>query len=227
MRLVDASRGLLRPPLSSPRPARLPHSPARRSTGQRPTPGQPPTGQPPAAAPAPLRSRARSPRRSGLLFNTVRPDRVADFEKAMGYLQAALASSTNERVRAQAKGWRVFKATEPGRATRCCTCSCSTRRCRARTTARANPGRCLPRPGEAAGDLEALSGSVTGGSLLNLTPLKRRRTAARSPSRRGAGASRKRRPARVVRTRLELQVHARVEAVDGRTAARPRSLNTR
>jgi hypothetical protein len=48
----------------------------------------------------------------GLLFNTVRSDRVDDFEKAMGYLQTALASSTNERVRAQAAGWRIFKATE-------------------------------------------------------------------------------------------------------------------
>src|SRR4029434_736854 len=48
----------------------------------------------------------------GLLFNTVRADRVEDFERAMGYLQAALAASTNERVRAQAAGWRIFKATE-------------------------------------------------------------------------------------------------------------------
>jgi hypothetical protein len=49
-----------------------------------------------------------------LLFNTVRADRVADFEKVMGYLQAALAKSPSETVRAQAAGWRVFKATEPG-----------------------------------------------------------------------------------------------------------------
>jgi hypothetical protein len=50
----------------------------------------------------------------GLLFNTVRPDRVADFEKVMGYLQAAFEKSTDERIREQARGWRVFKASESG-----------------------------------------------------------------------------------------------------------------
>ena len=51
---------------------------------------------------------------AGLMFNTVRPDRVVDFEMVMGYLQAALEKSTDAEVREQAKGWRVFKATEPG-----------------------------------------------------------------------------------------------------------------
>jgi hypothetical protein len=44
----------------------------------------------------------------------VRPERVADFEKLVGYLQTALASSSNATVRAQAQGWRVLKATEAG-----------------------------------------------------------------------------------------------------------------
>jgi len=74
---------------------------------------QPQTGQP--AAPAPILPQPRTfTAPVGLLFNTVRADRVDDFEKAMGYLQAALASSTDERVRAQAAGWRVFKAAEAG-----------------------------------------------------------------------------------------------------------------
>jgi hypothetical protein len=51
---------------------------------------------------------------TGLLFNTVRADRVVDFEMVVGYLQAALEKSTDPTVRAQARGWRVFKATEPG-----------------------------------------------------------------------------------------------------------------
>ena len=50
----------------------------------------------------------------GLIFNAVRPDRVADFEKVIGYLQSALASSTSATVRAQAQGWRVMKAGEQG-----------------------------------------------------------------------------------------------------------------
>jgi hypothetical protein len=50
----------------------------------------------------------------GLLFNTVRPERVADFEKVIAYLQAALAKATDPVTVEQAKGWKVFKATEPG-----------------------------------------------------------------------------------------------------------------
>jgi hypothetical protein len=50
----------------------------------------------------------------GLIINAVRADRVADFEKVLGYLQTALASSTNPTVRAQARGWRVMKASESG-----------------------------------------------------------------------------------------------------------------
>jgi hypothetical protein len=39
---------------------------------------------------------------------------VADFEKVMAYLQAALEKSADAKDRAQAQGWRVFKAAEPG-----------------------------------------------------------------------------------------------------------------
>jgi hypothetical protein len=44
----------------------------------------------------------------------VRADRVADFEKVLAYLQAAMEKSADARVREQAKGWRLFKATEAG-----------------------------------------------------------------------------------------------------------------
>jgi hypothetical protein len=50
----------------------------------------------------------------GLLFNTVRPDRVADFEKVMEYLRVALEKSADANDRAKAQGWRIFKAAEPG-----------------------------------------------------------------------------------------------------------------
>jgi hypothetical protein len=49
-----------------------------------------------------------------MLFNTVRADRVQDFERVLAYLQAALEKSSDPAVQAQAKGWRMFKATEPG-----------------------------------------------------------------------------------------------------------------
>ena len=86
---------------------------ARESGGaaQQPAPATPaPTTPAPVSAPQPRTFTAPS----GLLFNTVRADRVADFEKVMGHLQAALATSKSEVVRAQARGWRVFKAAEPG-----------------------------------------------------------------------------------------------------------------
>jgi hypothetical protein len=44
----------------------------------------------------------------------VRPERVADFERALGYFLAALEKSTDPAVRAQAQGWRLMKAAEPG-----------------------------------------------------------------------------------------------------------------
>jgi len=51
---------------------------------------------------------------TGIVFHAVRAERVVDFETVVGYLQSALEKSTDPQVRAQAKGWRVFKATEPG-----------------------------------------------------------------------------------------------------------------
>lgn len=65
-------------------------------------------------APSPSSSARTFSTPVGVLFNTVRPDRVADFEKLLGYLQAALSASTDATVRAQAQGWKVLKASEPG-----------------------------------------------------------------------------------------------------------------
>ena len=67
----------------------------------------------PVVPPVPLGARVFTGK-SGLIFNAVRPDRVVDFEMVIGYLQAAFEKSNDARVQEQAKGWRVFKATEPG-----------------------------------------------------------------------------------------------------------------
>ncbi len=48
----------------------------------------------------------------GLVFNTVRPERVADFERLLAEVQTALANSKNPATQAQAKGWRFYKAAE-------------------------------------------------------------------------------------------------------------------
>jgi hypothetical protein len=138
-------------------------------------PGQPATGQPPTAQTTP--AQAPQPRTFtapvGLLFNTVRADRVEDFEKAMGYLRAALASSTNERVRAQAAGWRIFKATEPGPNNGVLYVFVLDPTV---TGADYSLGRILADAYPDQAKLQEIwklySSSVTGGSLLNLTPLK-------------------------------------------------------
>jgi len=89
-----------------------------------PTPEQPVPGvtvpaevQPvvpaPVVPPVPLGARAFTAP-TGIIFSAVRPDRVADFEIVIGYLEAALEKSTDSGVRAQAAGWRVFRAVEPG-----------------------------------------------------------------------------------------------------------------
>jgi hypothetical protein len=48
------------------------------------------------------------------VLQPVRRDRVVDFEVVVGFLTAALEKTTDATLRAQAKGWRVLKASEPG-----------------------------------------------------------------------------------------------------------------
>ena len=89
-------------------------------------PQQPPGTLPPATPPAPgtvvpppvvapLITASRTfLGKTGMIFQAVRPDRVIDFETVIGLLTDALKTSKDPAVQAQAKGWRVFKATEPG-----------------------------------------------------------------------------------------------------------------
>jgi hypothetical protein len=156
-----------------PAPTPAPGQPA--APTQLPAPPPPVAGQPPSQTAVP--AQPALPRTFtapvGLLFNTVRADRVDDFEKAMGYLQAALAASPDERVRAQAAGWRIFKATEgaPGGAVLYVFVLDP-------TVVGADYGlsRILadayPDQAKLQEVWKLYSGSVTGGSLLNLTPVK-------------------------------------------------------
>jgi hypothetical protein len=153
------------PGTTVPTPGQQPPTPA--------APGQPSGASPTTATPTPAPQPRTFTAPVGLLFNTVRADRVDDFEKAMGYLQAALASSTNERVRAQAAGWRVFKATEaaPGGAALYVFLLDPTV-----VGADYSLGRILADAYPDQAKLQEIwklySGSVTGGSLLNLMPVK-------------------------------------------------------
>ena len=86
---------------------------AQAAAPQQPAPPGTPVVPAPVASTVPLGARVFLGS-TGIIFNAVRPERVVDFELVIGYLQEALAKSANAQVREQAKGWRVFKAVEPG-----------------------------------------------------------------------------------------------------------------
>jgi hypothetical protein len=157
-------------PQTAPKPGAPTQPPGQPPPTVPAAPGQPAAG---ATAPTPVAQPRIFTAPVGLLFNTVRADRVEDFEKAMGYLQAALASSTDERVRAQAAGWRVFKATEaaPGGAALYVFLLDPTV-----MGADYSLGRILADAYPDQAKLQEIwklyANSVTGGSLLNLTPVK-------------------------------------------------------
>jgi len=101
------------PPTQS-APAPGPDAQAPATTPDQQAPGAPAPAVPAApAAAVPLLTRTFTAK-AGLLFNTVRPERVKDFETVMWYLQQALEKSTDPAVQAQAQGWKIFRALEPG-----------------------------------------------------------------------------------------------------------------
>lgn len=50
----------------------------------------------------------------GLVVNYIRPAGTADFESVMTRLLEALADGDDAELRAQAEGWRIYRAREPG-----------------------------------------------------------------------------------------------------------------
>jgi len=74
---------------------------------------------PPAAAPAQQAQPAQPspfvfPGDGGVILNFVKADKTADFEMVLGKLKEALAKSEKPERKAQAAGWKVFKASEAG-----------------------------------------------------------------------------------------------------------------
>ena len=51
---------------------------------------------------------------AGIIFNQIKPDKTADFERVIARLREALEKSDDPVRRQQAAGWRVFKSVEPG-----------------------------------------------------------------------------------------------------------------
>jgi hypothetical protein len=78
---------------------------------QAPAPGAKPGG----GGPAPSATAARAfTAPVGILFNTVRADKAVDFERLVSSVRKTLESSTDPKLQAMAKGWRFYKASEPG-----------------------------------------------------------------------------------------------------------------
>ena len=90
-------------------PGQVPGAPGQQ------VPGQPLPGAKPAAPPASSATAARTfAAPAGLLFNTVRADKALEFERLVSSVRKTLESSTDPKLKEMAKGWRFYKATEPG-----------------------------------------------------------------------------------------------------------------
>ena len=79
-------------------------------------PAQPPAGQQPAAPAQPAQPTApkvafTTP--AGVLLVQIKPDKTADFEELVTKLRAGLNKTTDEGLKKQGAGLKVFKATEP------------------------------------------------------------------------------------------------------------------
>ncbi len=80
--------------------------------GQPPAAGQPPAGQAAPAAPA-AKEEPTFTAPAGLLLVQIKPDKTQAYETMLTKLKEALAKSEKPERRAMAKGWKVYKASEP------------------------------------------------------------------------------------------------------------------
>src|SRR5258706_3372002 len=94
--------GALQPQQTSPLPGATPQ-----------TPGVPPPAPAPANVVAPPPPGRIFAAEHGVIFNAIRPDKVADFETVIAKLRQALEKSKDPVRNQQGWSWKIFKATEP------------------------------------------------------------------------------------------------------------------
>jgi len=92
--------GALQPQQTSPLPGATPQ-----------TPGAPPA---PANVVAPPSAGRVFAAEQGIIFNAIRPDKVADFDTVIAKLRKALETSKDPLRNQQGGSWKIFKAVEPG-----------------------------------------------------------------------------------------------------------------
>ncbi|OFW10982.1 MAG: hypothetical protein A3H96_26350 [Acidobacteria bacterium RIFCSPLOWO2_02_FULL_67_36] len=85
---------------------------AQATATQQPPPAQQPPAQPPAAQP-PAGPKLGFTTPAGLLLVQIKPDQTAVFEEMIGKLKAGLAKTDKPELKAQAAGFKVYKASEP------------------------------------------------------------------------------------------------------------------
>ena len=79
-------------------------------------PAQPPAQQPPATQP-PAAAQPAAPKLAfttdaGLLLIQIKKDQTAAFEEMIGKIKAGAAKSTDDAIKKQIAGWKVFKSSE-------------------------------------------------------------------------------------------------------------------
>src|SRR5262245_32635699 len=82
-----------------------------RPGGQQRAAGQPHVGEEPPAANEPQKLPVTTP--AGILLVQIKPDQTAVFEEMMTRLKAGFAKTTDETLKKQAAGFRVYKSSEP------------------------------------------------------------------------------------------------------------------
>lgn len=87
---------------------------AAQSPATQTPPATPPGAQAPAAAQAAVPASRKFTSDSGIIFNVIKPDKVADFEAVMARVKEGLGKSQDAKRKQQALSWRVFKGIEPG-----------------------------------------------------------------------------------------------------------------
>ncbi len=71
------------------------------------------TAQQPAAAAPAAEPKVPFATPAGILLVQIKPDKTADFEEMVGKLKSGFAKTTDETLKKQAAGFKVYKSSEP------------------------------------------------------------------------------------------------------------------
>jgi len=82
------------------------------AVAQATTAQQPPAGQTAPAAPAATEPKVPFTTPAGVLLVSIKSDKIADFEEMVGKLKAGFAKTSDETLKKQGAGFKVYKASE-------------------------------------------------------------------------------------------------------------------